>query len=245
VGGLGLSGASAPFSPGPCRAQERGIAARAFVVDPMDLPGRHPRSSPLIPCQENPAAGSPVRLFSLPNADQVYTDSRTSLAPDGAMAEHLHDAAVPHFPPLTLSPEDKLDVLRHLDEFRFWHSLDDERRCPRCHETITGRQILVLERPGTRGRMRLQCPTPGCASASSEWVYLNPVLFATSQSSSASPQPSPHDNIRIANAKYRRSEKAEGISAHARRSASFRAALARLPVLRSIATSLHAIHPVP
>ena len=82
---------------------------------------------------------------------------------------------------LMLSPEDKLDALQFLDEFRFWRSLDDERRCTRCHETITGRRILVIERHGTRGRLRLQCPTPGCASSPSEWVYANPILFATSK----------------------------------------------------------------
>jgi hypothetical protein len=144
--------------------------------------------------------------------------------------------------PLTLSPEDKLDILRHLDEFRFWHSLDDQRRCTRCHEAITGRQILVLERPGTRGRMRLQCSTPGCTSAPSEWVYLNPVLFATFKSPSASFGSSPYEDIRTASAKYRPSKNAGRTKM--RRSGSLRAVLARLPVLRPLATGLHAILPI-
>jgi hypothetical protein len=148
-----------------------------------------------------------------------------------------------HAPPLSLSAEDKLDIVRHLDEFRFWHSLDDERRCPRCHETITGRQILVLERPGTRGRMRLQCPTPGCASVPSEWLYVNPVLFASLKTPSARSGLSRDDEVRLASAKYRQSEKTGRTKARRRRSVSFRAMLARLPVLRPLATGLHAIHP--
>jgi len=36
-------------------------------------------------------------------------------------------AAVSASTPLHLAPEDKLDVLRYLDEFHYWHSLDDQR----------------------------------------------------------------------------------------------------------------------
>lgn len=47
---------------------------------------------------------------------------------------------------LTVLREDKVDLLRYLDEFRSWHSRDDQCRCGRCRDTITGRQILVFER---------------------------------------------------------------------------------------------------
>ena len=147
-------------------------------------------------------------------------------------------------PPLSLSPDDKLDVLRHLDEFRFWHSLDDERRCTRCHETMTGRQILVLERTGTRGRMRLQCATPSCASAPGDWVYVNPLLFATFKIPSAKPRPSHHDEVSSAAAKYRRTENPEAPGAHGRYSTWLRAVLVRLRMLRPLATDFHPIHPV-
>jgi hypothetical protein len=80
--------------------------------------------------------------------------------------------------PLQLPPPDKLDALRYLDEFHFWHSLDEERVCRRCGQTITGWQILVFERQGTRGAMRLQCPTPSCVSRPGDWVYANPVQAA-------------------------------------------------------------------
>src|SRR3954463_5184393 len=80
--------------------------------------------------------------------------------------------------PLQLLPEDKLDVLRYLDEFHYWHSLDDQRRCKRCSRLITGRQILVIECQGTRGKLRLQCPTVACVSTPSDWVYADPILAA-------------------------------------------------------------------
>jgi len=147
-------------------------------------------------------------------------------------------------PPLSLSPDDKLDVLRHLDEFRFWHSLDDERRCTRCHEIMTGRQILVLERTGTRGRMRLQCATPSCASAPSDWVYLNPFLFATFKTPSARPRPSHHDEVSSAAAKYRQTENAEAPGGRPRYLALFGALLVRFRMRRPLAADLHPIHPV-
>jgi hypothetical protein len=80
--------------------------------------------------------------------------------------------------PLQMPPEDKLDALRYLDEFNYWHSLDDERICKRCGHTITGRQILVIELQGTRGKLRLQCPTAGCVSTPADWTYANPVQTA-------------------------------------------------------------------
>lgn len=110
------------------------------------------------------------------------------------------------FQPLDLSPEDQLDALQFLDEFRFWQSLDDERRCTRCRETITGRQILVIERHGTRGEMRLQCPTPGCPSTPSQWVYANPVLFAAREAFSPRPSHSDQRAMAATAAKYRRTE---------------------------------------
>jgi hypothetical protein len=145
--------------------------------------------------------------------------------------------------PLALSPQDKLDILQYLDEFRFWQSLDDERRCGRCHEIITGRQILVLERSGTRGKMRLQCPTPGCASAPSDWVYLDPVRIASFRNSTSNRTLAARPNVRAANGKYREREISVR-SGPPRPHRSFRMAVASLPVLRSLATGFHSIYPV-
>src|SRR3954464_11860193 len=79
---------------------------------------------------------------------------------------------------LKLVAQDKLDLLRYLDEFHYWHSLDDERRCKRCSRVINGHQILVFELDGTRGKLRLQCPTVACMSTPSDWVYADPFLAA-------------------------------------------------------------------
>jgi hypothetical protein len=93
--------------------------------------------------------------------------------------------------PLELAPEDKLDLLRYLDEFHYWHSLDDERRCKRCSRLITGRQILVIECQGTRGKLRLQCPTVACTSTPGDWVYADPVLAAKLRADFRPAAPSP------------------------------------------------------
>ena len=153
------------------------------------------------------------------------------------------------FAPLTLTAEDKLDSLRYLDEFRYWHSLDDQRRCRRCFEIITGHQILIFEFKGRRGGMRLHCPTPGCLSSPSEWVYADPVLAATLKSDfrprldlteKAALKPSPRPDGRKRQAKNGRSKKTKPLATKH----PLRAAAARLQILRSLASGLHAIHPV-
>jgi hypothetical protein len=76
-----------------------------------------------------------------------------------------------------LSAENKLDLLRSLDEFRFWNSLDDRRRCQRCHKSITGRQVEIIPARSPEAT-RLQCPTEGCPSTPGEWTYADPVRAA-------------------------------------------------------------------
>jgi hypothetical protein len=65
---------------------------------------------------------------------------------------------------------EKLEVLRRLDQFRAWHSLDEKRYCLVCSKIITGGQIQITG--GTRGNgpMRLNCPTEGCHSIPIDWV---------------------------------------------------------------------------
>ena len=87
--------------------------------------------------------------------------------------------------PLQLSAEDKLDALRYLDRFHFWRSLDDGRRCRCCGRSITGRQIAVFELYGTRGRLQLQCPSPGCLSTPSDWADLAPSVGNTMDNATA------------------------------------------------------------
>src|SRR5881227_4190293 len=73
-------------------------------------------------------------------------------------------------PQSTLSDVEKLDVLRRLDQFREWHSLDDKRFCLVCGKIIVGLQIQIAG--GTRGNgpLRLSCPTERCNSIPMDWV---------------------------------------------------------------------------
>jgi hypothetical protein len=72
--------------------------------------------------------------------------------------------------PAHVSNEEKLKVLRRLDQFRHWHSLDDNRYCLVCGKIITGQQIRLLG--GTRGNgpLRVICPTERCHSIPMDWV---------------------------------------------------------------------------
>jgi hypothetical protein len=185
--------------------------------------------------------------------NQASTDAPASVSPDCERAGFSQHEAMHPSCPLSLSPEDKLDALRSLDEFHFWHSLDDRRNCTRCGRSITGRQILVFELKGTRGRLRLQCPTAGCISTPSEWVYADPVLAARLKSEfghgaqkfkgqraelSVTPRRAKNgrNEITVARPAGRLWKIRSGIS--------FREAAARFPILRSLVTGLRAILPV-
>ena len=82
------------------------------------------------------------------------------------------------FSPTRLSDGEKLEVLRRLDQFRQWHSLDEERYCLVCGKLIGGRQIQVVG--GTRGNgpLRLSCPTQGCNSIPMDWVLTTNEILA-------------------------------------------------------------------
>ena len=71
---------------------------------------------------------------------------------------------------IRLSDDEKLEVLRRLDQFRQWHSLHEKRYCLVCGKLITGQQIQVAG--GTRGNgpQRLSCPSEGCNSIPMDWV---------------------------------------------------------------------------
>src|SRR6266705_1107519 len=72
--------------------------------------------------------------------------------------------------PIKLSDGDKMEMLRWLDQFRQWRSLDEKRYCLVCSKIITGQQIQVIG--GTRGTgpLRIICPTPDCHSIPMDWV---------------------------------------------------------------------------
>ena len=77
-----------------------------------------------------------------------------------------------------LSDEEKLEVLRRLDQFRQWHSLDEKRYCLVCGTLISGRQIQVGG--GTRGNgpLQLSCPTERCNSIPMDWVLPTDEILA-------------------------------------------------------------------
>src|SRR5438874_1134411 len=77
---------------------------------------------------------------------------------------------MPLLTPIELSRAEKLEILRRLDRYRKWHSLEDKRYCLACGQIIEGREVLVVG--GTRGSgpLRLICPTRGCHSIPMDWV---------------------------------------------------------------------------
>ena len=77
-----------------------------------------------------------------------------------------------------LTDDEKLEVLRRLDQFRHWHSLEEKRYCLVCGNLVKGRQIQVAG--GTRGNgpLRLNCPTEGCNSIAMDWVLPTSEILA-------------------------------------------------------------------
>jgi len=83
--------------------------------------------------------------------------------------------------PSPLSDAQKLAVLRTLDQFREWHSLDEKRYCLVCGKIITGRQIQVTgDTPGD-GPQRLNCPTERCNSIPMDWALPTDEILAAAE----------------------------------------------------------------
>ena len=114
-----------------------------------------------------------------PDPDKVFADTRIHRPPDCAIASRDDIClTVALSSPITLSEIDKLDVLRRLDQFRQWRSLDEKRFCLVCGKIITGRQIQV--EGGTRGNgpLWLSCPTERCNSIPMDWVLPTDEILA-------------------------------------------------------------------
>jgi hypothetical protein len=77
-----------------------------------------------------------------------------------------------------LSDEEKLEVLRRLDQFRQWHSLEEKRYCLVCGTLISGRQIHVDGGTRCNGPLRLSCPTERCNSIPMDWVLPTDEILA-------------------------------------------------------------------
>ena len=80
--------------------------------------------------------------------------------------------------PIELSDAEKLDILRRLDRYRKWDSLDEKRYCLGCGHIIDGHAVLVVG--GTRGTgpLRLICPTERCHAIAMDWVIPNEQVLA-------------------------------------------------------------------
>jgi hypothetical protein len=79
---------------------------------------------------------------------------------------------------ITLSDADKLDVLRTLDQFRQWRSLDEKRYCLVCGKIITGQQIQVAGGTHSDRPLRLSCPTAQCNSIPMDWMLPTDEILA-------------------------------------------------------------------
>jgi hypothetical protein len=77
-----------------------------------------------------------------------------------------------------LSDTDKLEVLRRLDQFRQWPSLDEKRYCLVCGKIIIGREIQVAGGTRGNGALRLSCPTEHCNSIPMDWVLPTDEILA-------------------------------------------------------------------
>jgi hypothetical protein len=79
-----------------------------------------------------------------------------------------------------------LNVLRQLDRWRSWNSLQDKRFCLVCGHLLSGREIKVVGGTREQGPLRLHCPTENCHSIPMDWV-----LPSHQQSATALPAPAP------------------------------------------------------
>jgi hypothetical protein len=80
--------------------------------------------------------------------------------------------------PIDIAAADKLRLLRRLDRFRKWESLDDKRQCIQCGEIISGHDIEVVGGTRELGPLRLQCPTENCRAMPMDWILLNDSILA-------------------------------------------------------------------
>src|SRR6266581_5003833 len=99
-----------------------------------------------------------------------------------------------------VSDEEKLQILRRLDQFRHWHSLDDKRYCLVCGKIITGHQIQLMGGTGGNGPLRMICPTERCHSIPMDWVLptdeilAKVEMMAAEERKTAAPTPTNHGN---------------------------------------------------
>src|SRR5262245_22547279 len=79
---------------------------------------------------------------------------------------------------IRLSDEERVEVLRRLDQFREWRSLEEKRYCLVCGTLISGRQIQIGGGTRGNGALRLSCPTERCNSIPMDWVLPTDEILA-------------------------------------------------------------------
>lgn len=87
--------------------------------------------------------------------------------------------AMPSLAPINVGTADKLRLLRRLDQYRRWESLDDKRQCIQCGEIITGREIEIVGGTRELGPLRLQCPTENCRAIPMDWIMPSDAAVAS------------------------------------------------------------------
>jgi hypothetical protein len=102
---------------------------------------------------------------------ESFADAAICLSSDCSAVRDLRSfIAMPLLAAIQFADPDKLEILRHLDRYRTWRSLDEKRYCLACGRIINGHDIQVVG--GTRGTgpLRVVCPTRGCHSIPMDWV---------------------------------------------------------------------------
>jgi hypothetical protein len=109
------------------------------------------------------AAGTEVRFCPIGRPELCRLDSTRTIRHDRAISPSL---------PVPIAAEDKLKLLRQLDRWRPWTSLDDRRLCLGCGRLITGHEVDATA--GQNGEVdSVHCPTRGCESIPLDWILPN------------------------------------------------------------------------
>lgn len=109
---------------------------------------------------------------------------------------------MPSLAPLKIAPADKLRLLRRLDQYRRWDSLDDRRQCIQCGEIISGRDIEIVGGTRELGPLRLQCPTENCRAIPMDWIMPKSASDGTKTTSAVG---RPNESLKGATAPERKS----------------------------------------
>lgn len=101
-----------------------------------------------------------------------FSDAGTRLRLIGLDGRFSHDAIIAPAQ-IHLSLEDRLALLRQLDRWRAWKSLDDKRLCLGCGRLFTGHDV-EMRHSATQEAIELHCPTDNCQAIPLDWILPHP-----------------------------------------------------------------------